>query len=193
MEEVLPQEIVSVILLFLSDVDVYRYSLCSRKCLASADEIWKKKLIDLYGGSKIFYSKWVRKESENDILVKSPISKYNVKLTRRSFFSNYVKDKKTIIKRKLQSLYTKSVDIAPTTESKIVSIYQLIDYVVENKEVIGSYLFFRKFYSTLEKRIYDLCSKPEFVKGESYYKVLFPELYEQKFNTGIEDIKNLFL
>jgi hypothetical protein len=193
MEEVLPQEIVSVVLLFLPEVDIYRYSQCSRKCLASADEIWKKKLIDLYGGSKIFYSTLVRKESDDHILVRSPISKFVVKFTQRNFLPNYVKDKRIMIKRKLQSLYTKSVDTAPTVESKIQSIYRLIDYVVENKEVISSYKTFRKFYSTLEKRIYDLSCKPEFVKGESYYKVLFPDLYEQKFNSGIEEIKNLFL
>lgn len=193
MEEVLPQEIVSVVLLYLPELDVYRYSQCSRKCLASADEIWKKKLIDLYGGAKIFYSTLVTKETDNQILVKSPISKFNVKLTQRSFLTNYVKDKRIMIKRKLKSLYTKSVDNAPTVESKIQSIYQLIDYVIENKEVISSYKTFRKFYLTLEKRIYDLSNKPEFVKGESYYKVLFPELYDQKFNSGIEEIKNLFL
>jgi hypothetical protein len=192
MEEVLPQEIVSVVLLYLPEVALYRYSQCSRKCLASADRIWKKKLIDLYGGSKIFYMTLVRKESDNHILVKSPISKFVVKLTQRSFLTTYIKDNRSMIKRNLKSLYTKSIDDANTNDSKIQSIYKLIQYVIENKEVISTYKTFQKFYTSLEKRIYDLCSKTEFVKGESYYKVLFPDLYELKFNSGIEEIKNLF-
>lgn len=188
MEIVLPQEVVSQVLKWLPEVDLYYYSLSSRTSYESAKKVWWIKVVKLYGGSVRFYKKVYTPDK-----IVSPITKSVYEISHCSAQKMYTHENILRIKISLRTYYTHAVERAKTVNEKMYAIYQLHDFVVENMETIKSCVAFKKFCQTLEERLFELCKQPAFHKGEHYYRILYPESYEERFYPWSGAIENLFV
>ena len=190
MESALPNELVVEILSYLNDSQVYRYSLCSKTCRRSSECLWWKKILHLFGGAKSFYdNNW------KNGCIYSNVTKFMYELQiHQSFSYVYAREKRIRINQTLRNHYSIGLDFSKTKRSKIEAIYKMVEYVIDNIEFIRCSKTFQKFIKTMEEKLFELCQDDEFwIKGEYYYSVLFPEMFEEKFYPWSSAFTKLFV
>jgi hypothetical protein len=124
---------------------------------------------------------------ENIIRSKTTGVLYNTSIM--SIMKIYVSEKKCILRREIASMLNK-VDHSISRKEKIIEIYNLSNFVVKNIDDIT--IYFSKFIKAFENNFCSLCKEPDFDKGETYYKKLFPKEYEKKYFVGFDQLEPLF-
>lgn len=156
MEEVLPRDIVNEILIRLSDKDLFTYGLSSKRCLESAEYIWKKRYEDLEGiesseqiSSNYWYHHYIHKSKNNF-----------VNKMKQDIMIFYSLDRSLDRKLRLEKIYDYILD-----NISILSRKSLKDL---NNTLKDKLLIFIDSHCRYEKNI-----------TTKYYPLLFPEEYNQ--------------
>lgn len=156
MEEVLPRDMVNEILIGLSDKDLFMYGLTSKRCLESAEYIWKK-----------------RYESLEDVeLSELPLSGY--------WYHNYIHKSKNNFVNKLKQDIRVFYSLDRSLEKKLL-LEKIYDYILDNKEILSRKSLKKlsnTFKDKLQTFIGSLCEYEKEI-AEKYYPILFPEEYNE--------------
>lgn len=145
-----------------------------------------------FGGYVKFNTEIKHVVNERLTYVRSPYTNFCYYLDMYSYCEIYVSESKKKIVAEMKKVYCSAVDQAGSKQEKIDRVYHLLDYVVQYKEQVSTLKSCRNFFTELETKLTEFCNDPLFYKGEHYYRILFPESYEEKFYPGVDSIQKLY-
>lgn len=156
MEEVLPRDMVNEILIGLSDKDLFMYGLTSKRCLESAEYIWKKR-----------YEALEDVESSKDV-------------TSSYWRHRYIHKSKDNFVNKMKQHVKVFHSLDSSLEKKLL-LEKICDYILDNIRVL-SRKSLKTLCDTIKNKLQDFMEnvcRYENEIGRKYYPILFPEEYNQ--------------
>lgn len=197
MEDILPQEIVCEVLLFMFEPDIYRYGMTCKRANRSAELVWKKKLMDLYGGRVLF--SWVTSDGFIQ-LEKNEI----VEIKSHNWFTLYFKQKNYQTKELLREMMnevdhveylanrkgTRIYSVAYTRNLRIKLLDDIYKMICVNREIFNSRKNMEIWKTMYNKLIEFSEDAPEYATmWDNHMQKLFPESFYSKQG---EDLTKLF-
>jgi hypothetical protein len=159
MENFLPRDMIQEILGRLHDKEIFMYGMTSKKCLESAEWIWKKK-----------YERLTKKQNGDLIVL----------FTGTSWFSLYVKEIKSNYSEKITNFLILFRILETQVEKKDL-LEEMYNFILEHLSFLSMKRFksLRDVFQSKLKEFIKSDSLYEHHLGLKYYPLLFPEDYHE--------------
>jgi hypothetical protein len=181
MEEVLPQEIICEILLFLSPRELYGYGMTRRDSYRTSQIVCKMQLMQLLGGATIFHDR-----IKDGFLV---ISNKKEEIQSNSWFNLFFKEQSAQCIQSMKKL-CKDLDDCASKEQKLVLMNKIYHSIYEQKDIYQTKKF-QMFWETVYMKLMEFSrDEPQYGSiWDLHARRLFPERF---ILTCGEDLARLF-
>jgi hypothetical protein len=169
MEVVLPKDMITEVIKYLSNQDLANYGQCSKTCLESSENEWKVRYEQLDF------------ELKEDTSVNPLIY----------WMKNYTLNIRTHFSSKMSQKFNQ-INIFTTSEEKQLIISGIFDFILENLSIFLENSRFKKLRIATDRKL------EEFLNGKllerevakKYYPIIFPENYLVQLNKRNDDEGN---